>query len=93
MSRKVHRSLVLGALPPCFPSTLLLKIPLISWTRFFNFFSEGYSSKLLNPLLSGTGGTALLLRQDSGVECRFAKICITPKPSGAPMGKFPLPIL
>ena len=23
----------------------------------------------------------------------FAKICITPKPSGAPMGKVPLPIL
>ena len=37
------------------------------------------------------GGTALFSGQNSGVE--YAKICITPKPSGAPMGKVPLPIL
>ena len=28
-----------------------------------------------------------------GLNTDFAKICITPKPPGAPMGKVPLPIL
>ena len=38
-------------------------------------------------------GTTLFSGQNAGVELRFAKICISPKPSVPPMGKVPLQVL
>ena len=48
------------------------------------------TSNLLLPLQSGTRWDSPVMRR---VEYRFCKICITPKPPGASMGKVPLPIL
>ena len=47
----------------------------------------------LLPLLSGTRWDSLVMDKIQELNTDFAKIYITPKPSGAPMGKVPLPIL
>ena len=54
-------------------------------------------SSLLLPLRSGTEwdrvGQPCYQDKYQELNTDFAKICITPKPSGAPIGKVPLPIL
>ena len=89
MPRKVHRSLGLGALPPCFPSTPLLRgLHKLDQVFQLPFLREVHQSSSIHSYVV-QGGTPLLLRQDSGVEYRLAKICITPNPSGPQWASFP----
>ena len=87
--RKAGRSLGQETLLLCFPSARLSKMPLInlSMTIRPRIYLRVNISNLL-PLLSGTRWDKI---QELNTD--FSKICITSKPSGAPMGMVPLPIL
>ena len=71
------------------------KMPLISLNIIFRplIYLRVNTSNLL-PLQSGTKWDSLLMRKKiQELNTDFAKICITLKPPGAPMGKVPLPVL
>ena len=70
-------------------------MPLINLNMIFRplIYLRVNTSNLL-PLQSGTRWDSPVTRRKfQELNTDFAKICITPKPPGAPMGKVPLPIL
>ena len=78
-------------LRPRGPSSMLPLSSVIkdAFDKFEHDFKAANISNLLLPLQSGTSYEEKI--QELNTD--FSKICITPKPSGAPMGKVPLPIL
>ena len=81
MMKKAIKSSDLEVLPLCYHSAQLSQMPLISLNIIFR------------PLIYLRVNTSNLLLPLQELNTDFAKICITPKPPGAPMGKVPLPIL
>ena len=87
--KKAVKSSDLEVLPLFYPLAQLSRTPLINFnmTLRLPIYLRANMSSLLLPLLSGT-------RWDSPhFRIKFAKICITPRPPGAPVAKVPLPVL
>ena len=96
MMKKVVKSSDLEVLPLCYHSALLSKTLL---NKFEHDFKAAYlpEGKYIKPHPSTTKwykvGQPCYEEKIQELNTDFAKICITPKPPGAPMGKVPLPIL
>ena len=90
--RKAVKSSDLEVLPLCSHLAQLSKMPLINLNMIFRplIYLRVNISNLLLPLQSGKPCYEEKFQE---LNTDFAKICITPKTPGAPMGKVPLPIL
>ena len=93
MMKKAVKSSDLEVLPLFYPLAQLSRTPVINFnmTLRLQIYLRVDMSSLLLPLLSGTGWDSPVFR--TKLNTGFDKICITPKPSGAPIAKFPLPVL
>ena len=91
MMKKAVKSSDLEVLPPCYHSAQLSNMPLISLNMIFRplIYLRVNTSNLLLPLQVGQPCEEKIQE----LNTYFAKICITPKPPGAPMGKVPLSVL
>ena len=95
-TRKAVRSLGQKALLLCSPSARLIKN---AFDKFDHDFQAANlpEGKYIKPPYSAAKlykvGQPCYEDKIQELNPDFAKICITPKPSGAPMGKVPLPIL
>ena len=96
MMRKAGRNLGQGTLPPLLPLNSVIKDAFDKFDQDFQAASlpEGKYSKP-PPSTAKWYKVSQPCYEDKIQELNtdFAKICISPKPSGAPMGKVPLPIL
>ena len=93
MIRKAAKSSDLEVLPLCYHSAQLSKMPLISLNMIFRPLIYLKYIKPPSTTKWYKVGQPCYEEKIQELNTDFAKICITPKPPGAPMGKVPLPIL